>query len=91
MSPASPAELATTDRRTWLNTADVAARSRRHNVTIRRAASSGELHSHQPAQRGHRRFHIDAVDAWMRGQNKQQQAAACGCQRLQGVKRRGAA
>lgn len=75
----------------WLDTAAVAARADRHEVTIRRIAASGLLHSHQIAQRGRRRFHIDAVDAWIRGGNERAQEAACGCVHLRSVNRRGAA
>lgn len=72
---------------TWLTTDEVAAHARRATVTVRRAAASGELHSHQPKPRGRRRFHVDAVDAWMLGASDKAQASACGCVHLQTVKR----
>jgi hypothetical protein len=75
----------------WLETAEVAAHARRHVVSIRRAAASGLLHSHQGIQRGRRQYHIDAVDAWIQGGNERAQEAACGCVHLRAVKRRGAA
>jgi phenylacetate-coenzyme A ligase PaaK-like adenylate-forming protein len=67
---------------TWLDTAAVAERAQRHQVTVRRAASSAELHSHQQQRRGHRRFNVAAVDVWIRGGNEKQQIAECGCARV---------
>lgn len=77
----------------WLNTEQAAARANRHPVTVRRAASSGELHSHQPLRsgrpvRGARlSFHPAAVDAWVRGLDEPAQRQACGCPQLRSVRR----
>ncbi len=75
----------------WLTSAEVEQRTVKHKVTIHRAAASGLLHSHQVKRCGPRRFHIDAVDEWVRGASEDAQKSACGCVHLQIVKRRGAA
>ena len=75
----------------WLATDEVAVIARRSTVTIRRAAASGELHSHQHHPRAKRDYHRAAVEAWIHGASEKAQASECGCVHLQIVKRRGAA
>lgn len=80
---------------TWLTTAEVAARTGRHTVTVRRAAADGSLHSHQPLRGGRpvpgsrRRFAAAAVDAWVQGLDDRTQRQACGCAALRAVRRAG--
>jgi excisionase family DNA binding protein len=71
----------------WETTNEVALRTRRHRVTILRAAESGVLHGHQTGKGGRWTFKPAAVDAWVEGRNSK---AACGCQALRLAKRRAA-
>lgn len=63
---------------TWLTTVEVATRSRRHPVTVRRALEAGELHGNQPVKGGRWLAHIECVDAWVAGH-------PCAHQRLRAV------
>lgn len=69
----------------WIGPHEAARRAGRRSVwTVYRALESGELHGHQRKRGGRWQIHPEAVDAWVRGMDG---AAACGCQRLQSVKR----
>lgn len=52
----------------WLSTAQVAERTGRHPVTVRRALEADELHGGQPKARGSWRVHRDCADAWALGE-----------------------
>lgn len=71
----------------WETTAQVAKRTNRHPVTVRRAAESGRLHGHQTGPGGRWQFNPESVDAWVK---KRDSTVACGCQRLALVRRRSA-
>ncbi len=60
----------------WLTPQQIAQRTRRHIVTVRRALNRGELHGHQTTRGG--RWQIDpaAADAWVRGRDSKD--ACCG-------------
>jgi hypothetical protein len=74
----------------WLSTDQVAARVRRHESTVTRAAGAGLLHGHQPIGRDGRpiarsrwTFRPESVDAWAQGYDERAQRRACGCTELQ--------
>lgn len=66
-------------RSPWMSVPSVADYTGHHRSTVRVALESGELHGHQRRYRGRWNLHIDAVDAWMRGEDG---TAACGCSQL---------
>lgn len=76
---------------TGLTAAQVADRTGRHPVTVRRALATGDLHGHQPVRDGHpvpgsRWWIADAAaDAWVRGADQHTQRAACGCPTLRAL------
>lgn len=51
----------------WMTTEEAAAYTRRHVVTIRKAAGSGELQSVQRSPGGPRRHRREWLDAWLTG------------------------
>jgi excisionase family DNA binding protein len=69
----------------WETTAQVAERTNRHEVTVRRAVNSGKLHGHQTGPGGRWQFNPLAVDAWV---EKRDSMVACGCQQLRLVQQR---
>jgi excisionase family DNA binding protein len=53
----------------WMTPAEAAAYTRRHPVTIRRAAIAGQLQTAQArGRRGHRRHRREWLDAWLLGE-----------------------
>jgi hypothetical protein len=63
----------------WLTVEQVAGKTGKHPVTLRRALECGELHGHQRKRRGRWQVHPEAVNAWIRGMDG---PAACGCKRV---------
>lgn len=51
----------------WFTTAQAAAYSGKHEVTVRRALEAKQLHGGQPKARGRWRIHRDCLDAWQLG------------------------
>lgn len=51
----------------WLTTDEAAAYTRRHPVTVRKAAGKGELQSVQRGPRGLRRYRREWLDQWTAG------------------------
>lgn len=50
----------------WLTTAEAAAYTKRHPVTVRAAAAALLLESTQPGRGGHRRYRKEWLDAWLK-------------------------
>ncbi|WP_103348974.1 helix-turn-helix domain-containing protein [Amycolatopsis sp. CA-128772] len=68
----------------WLTADQAAVRAGRHVVRVRGALAAGELHGHQRTKKGRWRVHVDAVDAWVRGDERtaaRDSERACGCNR----------
>lgn len=76
MTPPPAAEPLNLSLNRWLTSAQAAERAGRHPGTILKAAEVGTLHGHQRKRRGRWQFAVEAVDAWMLGQDP---FAACGC------------
>ncbi len=51
----------------WMTTAEAAAYTRRHPVTVRKAAASKELASTQAGRGRGRRYRREWLDAWLSG------------------------
>jgi excisionase family DNA binding protein len=64
---ATPPPEIPTGSRTWLSTAEAAARAGRHSRTIADACRTGELVAVQRGAQGSWRIHEDSLDAWLRG------------------------
>lgn len=63
----------------WLDVTSTTEYTGYHAVTIRTALEHGQLHGHQRRFRGRWRIHINAINAWLSGENS---ATACGCSQL---------
>lgn len=64
----------------WLSLRDAASHVGHHRSMLFRALKVGELHGHQRYPGASWRVHIDAIEAWIRGDET---AAACGCTQQQ--------
>lgn len=51
----------------FLTVAEVAGLVRRHEVTVRRALESGEMHGRQRVKGGRWTVHVDCATAWAEG------------------------